>query len=163
MFTLDDIRNIALHLESNGEATYRRAARLCPDPDITRLLTAMADDEARHYQWLATISSTRELSEEERAMAQMGRELLAEMMSSNPFLPDGDQLAAGVSLEEVLQRCRDFEEDTVVFYRFLLALLEDGEAIAEMERIIAEEGRHQQALVTMLAEQGEKPLAHLPC
>lgn len=163
MFTLEDIRSIALNIEKNGEATYRRAALRCPDGDIARLLEAMADDECRHYQWLATLSSNRQLSTEEEETARLGRNLLEEMMAGNPFLPSGDELAGGTSLAEVLQRSRDFEEDTVVFYQFLLALLEDEMAIQEMKTIIAEEGRHQRTLETMLDEHGDKLLADLSC
>jgi rubrerythrin len=163
MFTFEDIREIALNIERNGEETYRRAARLCPDINIARLLTAMADDESRHYQWLATLSSARELSEKEQEMERMGRHLLEEMMAGNPFLPSSDDLAAAASLEEVLQRSRDFEEDTIVFYQFLLSLLEDAAAIKEMNNIIAEEGRHQRNLETMLDKNGDKLLAGLSC
>jgi rubrerythrin len=163
MFTLEDIRNIALNIEKSGEETYRRAARLCPDINIARLLEAMADDERRHYQWLAALSSTRELSAKEQEMESMGRHLLEEMMAGNPFLPSSDDLAAAASLEEVLQRSREFEEDTIVFYQFLLSLLEDDAAIEEMKNIIAEEDRHQRNLETMLNEHGDKHLASLSC
>lgn len=163
MFTLEDIRNIALNIEISGEETYRRAARLCHDRDIARLLETMADDENRHYQWLATLSSNRQLSMEEEETARLGRHLLEEMMAGNPFLPNGDELAVGTSLAEVLQRSREFEEDTIVFYQFLLALLEDDAAIQEMKNIIAEESRHQRTLETMLDEHGDKLLAALSC
>jgi rubrerythrin len=163
MFTLEDIRNIAMNIEKNGEEAYRRAARLCTDTHIAQVLTAMADDESRHYHWLATLSSTRELSAKEQETARMGRHLLEEMMAGNPFLPSGDELSAAASVEEVLLRSRGFEEDTIVFYQFLLSLLEDAEAIVEMKNIIAEEGRHQQTLETMLDEHGDKILANLSC
>lgn len=163
MFTFEDICNIALNIEKNGEETYRKAALRCTDRDIARLLTAMADDERRHGQWLATLASTRQLSEKEQEMERLGRHLLEEMMAGNPFLPSSDDLAAAASLEEVLQRSREFEENTIVFYQFLLSLLEDDAAIKEMKNIIAEEARHQRTLETMLDEHGDKLLAILSC
>lgn len=162
MFTLEDIRNIALQIEKNGEDTYRRAARSCPDEDTARLLTALADDEKRHRQWLRALPAGRPLSAEEREMEKMGRELLREMMASNPFVPDSDELAAG-DFMDVLRRSRDFEEDTIVFYRFLLALLDDPEAVAGMEAIIAEEGRHQRQLETLLQQHHDNIAAGQSC
>ena len=44
MFTVADIRNIAIQIEYNGEATYRRAAELADDMLIVQALLWMADE-----------------------------------------------------------------------------------------------------------------------
>lgn len=162
MFTLADIRNIAMQIEKKGEETYRKASLRCANPEVADLLTAMADDEQHHFQWLSTLAGTRELSAEEAEMEQMGRELLQEMMESNPFSPSAGALAKATDLEQVLLRSREFEEDTIVFYCFLLALLDDEESRVQMERIIAEEARHQNALEAMLEQNGELMMTELP-
>jgi rubrerythrin len=51
MFTIADIRHIAIQIEKNGEETYRKAASEATDPDIGQILGKMADDEKRHAQW----------------------------------------------------------------------------------------------------------------
>ena len=95
-------------------------------------------------------------------MERMGQELLQEMMESNPFSPAVGDLAKASDLEQVLLRSREFEEDTIVFYRFLLALLDDEESRVQMERIIEEEGRHQSALEAMLQNNGELLMTEIP-
>ena len=162
MFTLTDIRNIALQIEKKGEETYRKASLRSNSQEVADLLTAMADDEHRHFQWLTTLAGTRVLSTEEAAMERMGQELLQEMMESTPFSPAVGDLAKASDLEQVLLRSREFEEDTIVFYRFLLALLDDEESRVQMERIIEEEGRHQSALEAMLQNNGELLMTEIP-
>ena len=44
MFTLSDIRNIAVQIEENGEQTYRRAAERSVDPERKRLFTCRPPD-----------------------------------------------------------------------------------------------------------------------
>ena len=69
MFTLTDIRNIAVQIEQNGEETYRRAARQTSDPELAQMLNWLADEEKRHGKLFASIVIEKTLTAEEAELA----------------------------------------------------------------------------------------------
>ena len=142
MFTIDDIREIAIQIEKNGEQAYRRAAAAADRPDIAALFGKMADEERQHAEWFASIRSKRQLSGDELELEQMGRRLLREMVADQTFSLDQEELRQAGDIEESLERARIFEQDTVLFYEFLYSLIEDDEVKTHLKAIIAEERRH---------------------
>ncbi|MDK9705797.1 MAG: hypothetical protein OEL83_01995 [Desulforhopalus sp.] len=161
MFTIADIRNIAVQIEKNGEETYRKAGLASENVELAKLFAIMADDERRHGEWLARITSNRTLSEEQRAMESMGRDLLQDMVRGNPFLLAEEELNQAKNVQEVLVRAKGFEEDTILFYQFIREFLDNDETIRQMDVIIAEERNHICHLQAMEKIQqkmpGEKP------
>jgi rubrerythrin len=142
MFTVADIRNIAVQIEKNGEEVYRKAGMAAKDPDIARVLARMAEEERAHAQWFARIAPDRALTDEERKIEDMGASLLSDMIKGNAFLLDEKDLAIAGTVAEVIARAQGFEEDTILFYEFLLGLLDDEESTRQVLRIIAEERNH---------------------
>lgn len=142
MFTIADIRNIAIQIERNGEETYRNAGSVARDPDIAKTLIWMADQERSHAQWFETLRSTRPLTPEQEDMEEMGRTLLQDMVKGNPFLLDEKNLEAAQTVAEVLAISKAFEQDTIVFYEFLLGVLDDDGSIRQLKTIIGEERKH---------------------
>jgi len=152
MFTVADIRNIAIQIEHNGEATYRRAAELADDMLIVQALLWMADEEARHARWFEQIRSDKPLTEEQKEMENIGRVLLQEMVKGNNFLLDVEELRRAKTVKEVLIRSKAFEEDTVLFYEFLLGFMDDEEAAEQLRKIITEEKNHVKKLIEIEPE-----------
>lgn len=150
MFTLGDIRNIAIQIEKNGEKTYREASLKSPDSDTAEILSWMADQEKRHMEWFSKLEAKKELSESQKELEQMGKNLLQDMVKDNPFLLTQDELLKNDTVEEVLKRSTQFEEDTIVFYQFLLEFLDDQETIEQMHQIIKEEQGHIRQLELLL-------------
>jgi len=146
MFTIDDIREIAIQIEKNGEQAYRRAAAAADQPDIAALFSRMADEERQHAQWFASLRSNRQLSGDELELEQMGRRLLQEMVAGQTFSLDQEELRQASDMEESLEQSRIFEEDTVLFYEVLHSVVEDDEVKTHLETIIAEERRHAEQI-----------------
>jgi rubrerythrin len=142
MFTLADICSIAVQIEKNGEESYRGAARIAKDPEVAGILNWMAAEEKCHCQWFEGLSLNRPLSAEQRKMAEMGKTLLQEMVRGNPFLLDQSELEDAGNLLEVITRSQVFEQDTILFYEFLLALIDDQDTADHLRRIIEEERNH---------------------
>jgi rubrerythrin len=142
MFTIADIRNIAIQIEKNGEETYRHAGSVARDPDIAKALAWMADQERSHAQRFETFRSTRPLTPEQEEMEEMGRGLLQDMVKGNTFLLDEKDLDSAETVAEVLAISKAFEQDTIVFYEFLLGILDDDESIRQLKTIIGEERDH---------------------
>ena len=51
MFTMNEVVDLAVRIEVNGERVYRHATAAVSDPDIQNALTWLADQEAEHARW----------------------------------------------------------------------------------------------------------------
>ena len=152
MFTVADIRNIAIQIEKNGEATYRRAAELATDQIISQTLLWMADEEAHHARWFEKIKSDKPLTDEQQELEKIGRMLLQDMIKGNSFLLDVEDLKRAQTVKDVLIKSKAFEEDTILFYEFLLGFMDDEETIKQLNRIITEEKNHVKKLIELEPE-----------
>lgn len=146
MFTIADIRNIAIQIELNGEKTYRKAAEESGNLEIAKIFTRMAEDEKNHAQWFESIRSQKPLTEEQREMEAMGRTILQEMVKNKTFSMDQKNLSKVDSIEGLLEQSAGFEEDTILFYEMLSGFIDDDDTLQQLEIIIAEERRHLEEL-----------------
>ena len=142
MFTIGDIRNIAIQIERNGEETYRSAAKAAKDPEVAKVLNWMADEEGRHAKWFSNFRSSKPLTAEQQEIEAVGRTLLQDMIKGNNFLLDQNELQNAKSAEEVVAKSKAFELDTILFYEFLVNFLDDQETIVQLKKIIEEERNH---------------------
>ncbi len=142
MFTIADIRHIAIQIEKNGEETYRKAASEATDPDIGQILDKMADDEKRHAQWFENLRENRKLTEEQREMEAVGKTILQEMVKDKTFSLEQSTLDQLDDFAELLLMSQAFEKDTILFYEMLCGFVEEDETREQLDKIIAEEKRH---------------------
>lgn len=152
MFTITDIKNIAVQIELNGEKSYRKASLVVEDPTISATFERMADDEKNHADWFSKITSTKELTEEQREMEAVGKNLLQEMVKDRTFSMDSASLKKVENMEELLNESRGFEEDTILFYEMLSGFIEDQSTLDQLNEIIDEEKRHIQELESMFQQ-----------
>ena len=151
MFRITDIRNIAIQIEKNGEASYLQAAGQVSDPKIKEIFLWMADEERRHGQWFETIQTDKPVPPEQAELEMMGKSLLQEMVASQTFSLDQESLDRTTTFAELLAQSKSFEEDTILFYKFLRSLLDDEKTAQQLDLIIMEERSHVRQL-TELAE-----------
>lgn len=163
MFTFGDIRNIAIQIEENGAETYRNAAKTATNPQIARTLEWMADEEKNHAKWFSNLQSDKPLSPQQQEIEAMGRTLLQDMLKGHPFLLDISELNKVKDLHELLTRSKTFEQDTVVFYQFLLGFVDDAETRRQLENIIDEERSHATQLEKMAKLQEGELINTTPC
>ena len=74
MFTMADIREIAVQIERNGEDAYRKAAESVSDSALSEIFKWMAEEEKVHRAFFSTIESSEPISEEQRELEVMGRQ-----------------------------------------------------------------------------------------
>lgn len=158
MFTIEDIRNIAVQIERNGEETYRNASKAAKDPEVAKMLAWMAEEEKHHAKWFSGLKSNKRLTPEQQEMEVMGRNLLQGMIKGNNFLIDENELQNAKTVEEVIAKSKTFELDTILFYEFLIGFLDDQEAIIQLKRIIEDERNHIKQL-----ENIKNPRSCTPC
>ncbi len=160
MFTVADIREIAVQIERNGEAAYRQAAQMLSDPAVSAIFTWMAEEEKRHGQWFSLIGPDEVLSEEQQEVEKMGRKLLQQIVADQTFSLDRDMLLNTPDFDGALAQAQTFEQDTILFYEFLSSLVEDEGARRQLQTIIEEEKRHLEQLAEIKkAGPGSKNLA----
>jgi len=162
MFTFGDIRNIAVQIEKNGEESYLNASKVSTDPKVTEMLLWMAEQEHKHAAWFKNLKTTKPLTQEQQEMEAVGQTLLQDMVKGNDFLLDTKNLEQSGSVREVLDISISFEEDTILFYNFLLDFLDDEDDRQQLQMIIAEEQSHITQLEQMLAD-ADEPCDELPC
>lgn len=147
MYTLEDIRDIAIQIECNGEKTYRTVGEKAKNPELAHILLWLADEEKRHATWFETLQSGRDVSEADGEMEAMGRSLLRDMVKDQPFSLDAEELEGAADVAEIVTQSLSFEQDTVLFYDMLKSLLvEDTKTVAQLNIIIEEERGHVRVL-----------------
>lgn len=151
MFNLSDIRDIAIQIERNGENTYRCASRNATDPEVAHLLRSMAGEEKEHLQWFEKLEVAPLSGRGDPQVAEMGRELLQNIMDRQTFSLDEDRLAQAADIYDVLRQSREFENDTILFYEMLRDFLDDSITAKQLDRIIEEERAHIHQLEKMVA------------
>ncbi len=150
MFTIEDIRNIAIQIEKNGEKIYRKLAESSKDPEIRKFFSWMADEEQRHARWFAHFKITPPTSPEQAELAEMGKNLLQEMVKDQTFSLDTNNLAQSSSLHELIAQVKEFELDTATFYEFIENLMTEENHREKLQQIIEEEKKHAQTLEELL-------------
>ncbi len=146
MFTIEDIRNIAIQIETNGEKTYRTVAQNSSDKDVIEIFNWMADEELRHANWFKSFKTEEPLTPEQQELANMGKNLLQDMVKDQTFSLDPEELANAENLYEMLSQAVVFEQDTVLFYEFIGGLISDESTQRQLDIIIAEEKKHAEHL-----------------
>jgi rubrerythrin len=148
MFTLKEISDLAVQIETNGEAVYRAVAAKVSDPTLKDILEAMAQDEQQHARWFRRLSSAKLTSQKsaDDELGAIGRALLTEMLSDQTFSLSAEELQDVRTMAEVIAQAQEFEKDTIVFYEMLADFVDESEPAAQLREIIAEEYRHIEQL-----------------
>lgn len=161
MFSVDEIVDLAIRIETNGEAAYRKAAQACKDPRLAAMLLRLAEEEARHAVWFKDMRGqgkgpagvTGELD-------AMGRDLLLQIFGDQAFSLDKEALLRQEGFEGLLAMVMEFEDDTILFYEMLQSLSEDPGVLACLGRILQEERQHTEGLGAVVLGSG-KPIREI--
>lgn len=151
MFTFSDILDIAVKIEENGEAYYRRALKSVSDPDLVRMFQWLAEQEADHARRFADMRTRIEVTtEEDPQLAGIGRALLREAVSEKGFSLDDTEAADISRVKTLIDLSVTFEQDTVEFYNLLRPFVADARDRQLLDEIIAQENDHMEKLQSFL-------------
>ncbi len=150
MFTMDDLYQIAIKMEKNGESIYNDSADRISQKDFQELLKWMADEEASHIKWFKKQKNVLSLEIDEIQLKEMVPQVLENMMGDNTFSLDDINFNEISSLKELIETFIGFEEDTILFYEMLEVFIEDTAVLEGLETIVAEEKKHVKTLKTMI-------------
>jgi len=146
MFTSKEILDMALKLEQNGEAVYRRAVQDLMNPDMAKRLAWMADEEARHAEWFMKLQSDPETHKNSITVNDMNSDILHDIIGKQSFtLQDIDFTEVG-DMRKLLNIFIEFEKDGILFYEMLRTFIKDRKVLKILDQIIAEEYQHIETL-----------------
>jgi rubrerythrin len=154
MFTTDDILEIAVRIETNGEQAYRAAARQAADPFLAGQLAALADDEQKHRLWFADLRGRLAVQPVEPGVAELGRELFQSVFGEKAFSLDEVDLARLPDMQALLTVSMELERDTIAFYEMLEPFMGDERGRQDLATVIEEERKHLRLLQERTGREG---------
>lgn len=159
MFSVNEILDMAIQLEKNGESVYRNAVDKVKDPDLVSLLKWMADEEANHRHWFLEVKKNVETHSINPFMAEMSRQVFGGILGDKSFSHRHVDFSGVDRVDDLIGIFLEFEKDTILFYETLIPFIEDDDTLENIKKIIAEENNHIKKLQDFPVDQTEVSLA----
>ena len=155
MFSIKEILDMAILLERNGEAVYRRAVKEVSKPGLASLLEWMADEEVKHAKWFSNMKNDFASGSQNPIGEEMSQELFKDLLDKQTFSLKDKDFSQIHRNNDLIAIFIEFERDTVLFYEMLEPFIEDGDTLEQLNQIIAEEYRHIERLQESLEKKAE--------
>jgi rubrerythrin len=147
-FSADEVFEMAMDIEKNGEAYYRKALTLAKSADVKAVLTDLMEQEQHHY---ATFKGLRDKLPPRASLPTVADPESEEYLYLDALVKsrlfnttrEAEALAAKSGNEiEALKSALIFEKDTVLFFQTMKAMTDERLGRGDIDRIIEEEHRH---------------------
>ena len=138
MFSIQEILDLAIRLENNGESVYRQAIKEIAEPELVALLQWMAEEEVEHASWFSELKHKLKTHSTDPFMAEMSREVFADFLGEKSFSHREVDFSNIDRTEDLVAVFIEFEKDTILFYETLKPFVEDNDTLVNLEKIIAE-------------------------
>lgn len=142
MFSANEILDMAIKIEKNGEAVYRDAIEKLSKPELLLLLEWMADEEAKHADWFSNLKHNFKEKRANPFMEEMSRELFDDLLGDKNFSLKDVDFSSIDKIDDLIAIFIDFEKDSVLFYEVLETFIEDPVTLENLNKIIEEENNH---------------------
>ena len=147
-FNADEIFEMAIRIEENGAAFYRKAAELNADQETRKFLSNLAAMEEVHQKVFAEMRKTLKDIEKGGKVFDPNDELslylasLADTIGGEGNPAAADALTGGESLDQILNTAIGLEKDSILFYLGLKDMVPEKHGRDRIDDIIKEERRH---------------------
>jgi rubrerythrin len=151
VFNAEEIFEMALQIEKNGEKFYRESARKVRDSEAEDLLTRLADMEVEHQKIFKGMKSALTEADQKAMTYDPNNEAglyLASLANTKVFFEKNLDTS---KLEGVFKSALAAEKDSIAFYLGMKDLVPTGTGKEKIEEIIKEEMRHIRILGEKLA------------
>ena len=142
MFTANELLDMAIKLEKNGEAVYRNAISKVVQPELIAMMEWMADEEVKHANFFSKLKLELETKRANPFMEEMSRELFDDLLGDKNFSLKEVDFSLIENSEDLIAIFIEFEKDSVIFYKVLEPFIEDPAARKQLKEIIEEENCH---------------------
>ena len=146
MFSISEIIDLAIQIETNGEDTYRKGASQTRDPSIASLLRWLADQEKEHIEWFRNLKSRVDAGPVTAQLDDAAHEILRSVLGDQTFSLADAEVSKQDNVIELLKVSLEFEKDTIVFYEMIMEFVEDEGTKGHLGAIVLEEENHVKAL-----------------
>ena len=160
MFSANELLDLAIKLEKNGEAVYRRAINMVSKPQLIYLLEWMANEEKRHLDFFSELKRKLETNRSNPFMAEISQELFDDLLGDKNFSLKEVNFASVETSDDLFAIFIEFEKDSVIFYKVLEPFVEDPVALEYLKKIIDEENRHIKHLQDCLGHKEALRIIH---
>lgn len=157
-WTFADVFRVAVQLEQDGLAFYRRGRELNLNPGVVRVFAEIAADEEKHVRDFEDIYFTYKGDAPENAGEIKALAALEDLYRGTVFggkHPPREQMEHLVSDADALRLGIRMEEDAIRFYEGLIPFAEKDEAREAIDELIAQERKHASWLRGELSRLGE--------
>jgi rubrerythrin len=147
-FNADEVFEMGMDVEANGEAYYRKAAELAKDERIEKVFLRLMEEEKKHYETFKKLREGLSPKSTQPTIADPeGQEYLYldALVKSRLFnnVHEAENLASEVGDEiEALRAALTFEKDTILFFQSMKSMTREDLGQKEIDRLIDEERRH---------------------
>jgi rubrerythrin len=142
VFSIQEIIDLAIQIEENGEKVYRKAVDNVSDPSLSSLLRWLADEEAKHTQRFNELREIADTSPIDPQVEELGKNILRSVVGEQSFSLDEADFSRIGTVKELIQLAIEFEKDTILFYEMIRTFVQDHETMDKLREIIEEETRH---------------------
>lgn len=152
MFTTQDIVDLAIQIERNGERFCRDALNLNLSKELADLLRWMADEELQHIEWFKNLKQGLTGTIQDTQIEKQSREMLSSILGDQQFSLADLDFNSEKDVNALLARLIEFEEDTVLFYEMIKTVVSDESVLKFLDLIIKEEKQHSRKLKEMMRQ-----------
>ena len=147
MFSVNEILDLGIRIEENGELFYRQALENASDPSLRALLEWLADEELTHGDWFLEMKrSAKGLRGNDLWAEQVGGAILQSSLKDRAFSLDEVEPGSIRDEETLILMAIEFEQDSITFYEILQSFITEPEVLDHIRVIINEERRHIELL-----------------
>jgi rubrerythrin len=142
VFNADEIFEMALQIEQNGEKFYRDSAKKVKDSEAQDLLTKLADMEIEHQKVFKGMKLALTAADKKAMTFDPNNEAglyLASLANTKVFFKKDIDTS---KLEGIFKSALAAEKDSIAFYLGMRDLVPVGSGREKIEEIIKEEMRH---------------------
>ena len=151
LFNADEVFDMAIQIERNGEKFYRDSAKRIKDLQARDLLTRLADMEIEHQEVFKDMKTSLAPADQKAMTFDPNNEAglyLASLANTKVFFEKDIDTS---KLEGIFKSALAAEKDSIAFYLGMKDVVPAGSGRDKIEDIIKEEMRHVRILGESLA------------
>jgi rubrerythrin len=156
VFNADEIFEMAIRIENNGAAFYRKSAGLQSDTKNQKFLEGLANMEDQHQKIFTEMRTTLTQKDKDPKVFDPYDEVsqyltaMADTMGGEGSPSVADALTGEETLEEILRIAVGLEKDSILFYLGIKDLIPSQSGQDRIDEVIREERRHVAQLSNLL-------------
>ena len=156
VFNADEIFEMAIRIENNGAAFYRKAAGLQSDTNNQKFLEGLTNMEVQHEKIFTEMRTILTEKDKDPKVFDPYDEVsqylvaMADTMGGEGSPSVADSLTGDETLEEILQTAVGLEKDAILFYLGIKDLIPSQSGKDRIDEIIRQERRHVAQLSNLL-------------